>query len=219
MNDFRMHVSIKWTHVEVHSPLLNISMQIIIVNRCRSQLLMNFLFSLYTCIFRLFYLLNSSWVSKFTDVLLLNSLKVSSLKFTLVSVSDKRISRSLYTLWSTCLNTIYHHYRHHHRLPNIEKVRRENHIKCFQLETRNIFSSVSLSAKVCIFSFSIALGKYQHWILLKFLQHSEKAFFFYWITAISNITLYMQMLKWKFNFSICKHLINFRVAWNAWKNV
>lgn len=100
----------------------------------------------------------------------------------------------------------------------IEKVRRENHIKCFQLETRNIFSSISLSAKVCIFPFSIALGKYQHWILLKFLPaHSERAFFFYWITAISNITLHMQMLKWKFNLSICKHSINFRVARNAWK--
>lgn len=113
MNDFRMHVSIKG-----HSPILNISMQII-VNRCRSQLLMNFLFSLYTCIFKLFYLLNSSWVSKFTDVLLLYSLKVSSLKFTLASVSDKRILRSLYTLWSTCLNTIYHHYRHHHRFATL----------------------------------------------------------------------------------------------------
>lgn len=88
----------------------------------------------------------------------------------------------------------------------LEKVRRR---KCFQLESRNIFSSISHSRQKLAFSFSIALCKHQHWILLKLLPHSKKLFF-YWKTAISNITLYAN-LKWKFNFSICKHLINFCV--------
>lgn len=99
------------------------------------------------------------------------SLKVSSLKITLVSQSVIRgfeiILRCMYTLWSTCLNTIYHHYRHHHHrrrraqhqihflLLYIGKSKKKKMLS-IRIE-EYLLKYLSLSAKVCIFLLNCTL--------------------------------------------------------------